>query len=266
MSGYLSYFKTQLMTGLQYRQAAIAGLSTQFFWGFLNVMVYQAFYAHTSIENINFQELICYVWLNQAFFALIYIRVKDSEIRNSIKNGLVAYELCRPYNLYNWWYIKFLANKYASVTLRFLPVIILAFLLPKPYGLLLPDSLLSFILFIVSLILGSLVLVAIAMIVHSIGFFNNQSEGIATIIYAIVELLAGFSLPLPLLPNIIQKISEYLPFRLIGDLAFRIYSGNINTGYALKSISLQLIWIIILISIGKIIMKKALTKVCIQGG
>ncbi len=266
MSGYLSYFKTQLITGLQYKQAAIAGLLTQFFWGFLNVMVYQAFYAHTSIDSINFSELICYVWLNQAFFALIYIRTKDSEIRSSIKNGLVAYELCRPYNLYNWWYIKFLARKYAAVTLRFLPVLICSFLLPKPYNLTLPNSLLSFILFLISLILGSLVLVSINLIIHSIGFFNNQSEGISSIIYTIAELLAGFALPLPLLPNIIQKISEYLPFRLIGDLSFRIYSGNINTSYALKSISLQLIWIVILVIIGKIIMKKALTKVCIQGG
>lgn len=266
MSGYLSYFKTQLITGLQYKQAALAGLSTQFFWGILNVMVYQAFYAHTSIDNINFSELICYVWLNQAFFALIYIRVKDSEIKNSIKNGLVAYELCRPYNLYNWWFIKFLANKYASVTLRFLPVIIFSFLLPRPYGLLLPNSLLSFILFLISLVLGSIVLVSIALIVHSIGFFNNQSEGISTIIYTVAELLAGFALPLPLLPNIIQKVSEYLPFRLIGDLPFRIYSGNINISYALQSIGMQLVWIVILVIIGKLIMKKALTKVCIQGG
>lgn len=266
MIGYLSYFKTQLITGLQYRQAALAGLATQFFWGLLNVFVYQAFYSHTNIDSINLQQLISYVWLNQAFFVLIYIRVKDSEIRNSIKNGLVAYELCRPYNLYNWWFIKFLANKYAAVTLRFLPVIIFSILLPQPYGLLQPVSILSFILFIISLILGSLVLVSIAMIIHSIGFFNNQSEGIASIIYTVAELLAGFALPLPLLPNIVQHISEYLPFRLIGDLSFRIYSGNINTSYALQSISLQIIWIIILVILGKIIMKKALSKVCIQGG
>ena len=62
------------------------------------------------------------------------------------------------------------------------------------------------------------------------------------------------------------KITEYLPFRLIGDLSQRIYSGNINISYGLKSILLQIIWIIILIVIGKTIMNKALSKVSIQGG
>ena len=61
-------------------------------------------------------------------------------------------------------------------------------------------------------------------------------------------------------------VSEYLPFRLIGDLPFRIYSGNIDTIYALKSIGLQIIWIIALTILGHLIMKKALKKVCIQGG
>ena len=106
MTGYLSYFKLQIITGLQYKVAAIAGLCTQFFWGFLYVMIYQAFYSHADNSTINFTELVTYVWLNQAFFALIYIRMKDSDILNSIKTGTVAYELCRPYDIYNWWYIK----------------------------------------------------------------------------------------------------------------------------------------------------------------
>lgn len=266
MKGYLSYLKTQIITGLQYKQAALAGLSTQFFWGFLNVMIYQAFYSHTSNVSINLEQLVCYVWLNQAFFALIYLRVKDSEIQNSIKQGQVAYELCRPYNLYNWWYVKLIAKKYSAVMLRFLPVIIVSSLLPKPYGLLLPHSLLSFMLFLITMFLGSLVLVAITMIIYSIGFFNNQSEGISSIVLAVAELLSGFALPLPLLPNIIQGVSEYLPFRLIGDLPFRIYSGNIGYLYAFKSIGLQIMWILILVIMGQYIMKKALSKVSIQGG
>lgn len=267
MIGYISYFKTRLLTGLQYKEAAIAGLMTQFFWGFLNIMVYQSFYAHTKANiDINLTELVTYVWLNQAFFALIYLRVRDSEIMDSIKNGTVAYELCRPYDLYWWWYIKFISKKYASVLLRFLPVILLALILPKPYNLSLPISLLSFILFLISLILGSFVLISITMIVQSISFYTYQENGISSIIHTIAELLSGFVLPLPLLPNIIRNISEYLPFRLIGDLPFRIYSGNIGTNYAIKSITLQIIWIIILLIIGRLIMKKTLKKVCIQGG
>lgn len=93
-----------------------------------------------------------------------------------------------------------------------------------------------------------------------------QDKGTSSIINTTAELLSGFAIPLPLMPNIIIKTSEYLPFRLIGDLPFRIYSGNIGTPYAIKSIILQLIWITILLTIGYIIMKKSLKKVSVQGG
>ena len=263
---YLTYLKTELVSQLQYRASALAGLSTQFFWGILNVMVYTAFYAHASIDSINYDQLITYVWLNQAFFALIYIRIYDDSIIQSIRKGTVAYELCRPYNLYIWWYVRLLSKRYASVLLRFLPIVVFSFIIPKPYGLSLPISLLAFVLFLISLFLGTLIICAINMLVHFVTFFTYQDKGIDSIINTIAELLSGIALPLPLLPTLIISISEYLPFRLVGDLPFRIYSGNINTMYALKSISLQFIWIIILIILGHLIMKKALKKVCIQGG
>jgi ABC-2 type transport system permease protein len=263
---YLSHFKLQLLTGLQYRTAALAGISTQFFWGFLYCMVYQAFYSHTSIDSMSFKELISYVWLNQALFSLVVLRMKDNEVLESIRSGTVAYELCRPYDLYCWWYLKFLAKRYASAALKFIPVIVLAFLLPKPYNLSLPYSFSSFILFLISLLLGSFIIASINMIIHSISFFTLQDKGITSIINTTGELLSGLYLPIPLLPLFIISISEYLPFRLIGDLPFRIYSNNISGMYALKSITLQIIWIILLFIIGKLIMKKALKKVCIQGG
>ncbi len=266
MIGYLAYFRSVLITRLQYKAAAIAGLCTQFFWGFLYCMVYQAFYSHASIDSISFKELICYVWLNQAFFSLIFIRSKDTEIMTSIKEGTVAYELCRPYDLYWWWFLKLVAKRYGAMSLRFIPVILLAILLPAPYNLIGPISISGFIMFIITLFLGSLIIVGINIIIHSLSFFTMQDKGISSIINTIGELLAGFAVPLPLLPNLIINVSEYLPFRLIGDLPFRIYSGNIAGAYAIKSIILQIIWVLLLILIGKLIMKKALKKVSIQGG
>lgn len=267
MSGYIKYFKTQIINGLQYKAAAFAGIATQIFWGILNTLVFIAFYSNVSADvEISLPELISYVWLNQAFLTLIYIRTNDDETLKAIKNGTVAYELCRPYNLYNWWYIKFLSKKYATVLLRFLPVILFGFILPEPYKLGFPASLNCFIFFIITLILGSLILCAILMIIQSIAFFTNEGKGISDIIFVLGDLFAGAIFPLPLMPKIVQKISMYLPFRFIGDLSFRVYSGNINIGYAINAIGIQIIWLIVLVVLGQIIMKVALKKVCIQGG
>jgi len=266
MIGYLSYFKTRLVAGLQYKVAAIAGISTQVFWGLLYCFLYQAFYSKASISDISFKEIITYVWLNQSFIALIYINVKDVDILTSIVDGTVAYELVRPYHLYNWWYIKLLAGKISSCLLRFIPILLLGFLLPSPFNLSLPYSILSFCLFFISLLLGTLLLCGILMIIHSIAFYTINYKGIFSISCQLMALVSGFVIPVPLLPDIIKKITYYMPFRLIGDLPFRIYSGNINTTIALQDITLQLIWIVIIIIIGFSLMSRALKKVFIQGG
>ena len=143
---------------------------------------------------------------------------------------------------------------------------IISFLLPKPYRLLLPISLEAFVLFVISLILGSFVVVGLCMIIHSITFFTLESKGITSIVCSIGELLSGFAIPVPLLPTFLVNITKYMPFRLIGDASFRIYSGNISIIGAIEIIILQIIWIIILIIVGNLLVNKALKKVCIQGG
>lgn len=267
MIGYLKYFKTEIISGLQYKVAALAGIATQIFWGFLNIMLYSVLYSKSDASVlINLPQLITYIWLNQAFLALVYVSYKDSEIIDNIKKGTVAYELCRPYNLYNWWYIKMFSKRLSQVMLRSLPIIVLGLILPRPYNLQIPFSAVSFILFIFSLILGGFIIVSIQMIIHSISFFTYQDKGISDIVFLIVGVLAGSVVPVPLLPNVLRIITQYLPFRLIGDLPFRIYSGNINYIGAIKDIFLQIIWLTILILIGQLIMRKALKKVSIQGG
>ena len=43
MKKYLSFFRMRFHMGLQYRTAAIAGMTTQFVWGFMEILVFRAF-------------------------------------------------------------------------------------------------------------------------------------------------------------------------------------------------------------------------------
>ena len=44
MIKYQSLFKIKFISGLQYRAAAWAGILTQFTWGFLEILMFKAFY------------------------------------------------------------------------------------------------------------------------------------------------------------------------------------------------------------------------------
>jgi len=262
---YLTYFKSELLVKLQYKVSALAGLTTQFFWGIMYALIYTAFYTFTNIDNISISELMCYVWLNQAFLILIYFNIDKGMVKD-IQDGTVSYELCRPYDLYLWWFMKLYAKKIAGVTLRFLPVILFALILPQPYNLSLPNSFLAFVLFIVTLLLAGVLVTTIELFVMGITFFTYQARGISSITKEILSMFSGFTIPLPLLPTFLLVTLEYLPFRFIGDLPFRIYSGNINISYGLFSLGMQIIWIIVFVIIGRLLLRYALKRVSIQGG
>ncbi len=266
MKLYFNYFKLRIITFLQYREAAIAGLATQVFWGLMMTFIYMALYENSDTIGMNFEQVVSYVWLHQAFFAFLSVRTTDSEIRDAIRSGDVAYEIIRPYNLYFWWYIKTIAKRVAGGLLRVGPVIVLAALLPSPYGIMAPASFTNFILFIISLVLGALVVSGINVVVYSIGFYTYNEAGISSMLNSIMELLCGAYVPVAFLPLFIQKGSYYLPFRLVSDLPYRIYSNNIDISEGMFSIGLQVIWIIILIYIGNMIVNRSLKKVFVQGG
>ena len=113
---------------LQYRAAAVAGMSTQIFWGWIRVMIFGAFYASTvDPQPMSYAEVVDYVWLGQALLMLIPIWV-DQDIRGLVRQGTVAYELVRPLDLYAYWYARSGASRRAPALLRAEPIIALALL------------------------------------------------------------------------------------------------------------------------------------------
>ena len=79
MKSYLNYFKLRVITNLQYRASALAGIMTQLFFGLVYIMMYLAFYESNDTSNVmNWNQLVTYMWLQQAFFALTYPFIKNS--------------------------------------------------------------------------------------------------------------------------------------------------------------------------------------------
>ena len=51
MKKYISFFRLRFSMGLQYRTAAFAGIATQFVWGFMETLMFKAFY-EAEPENV----------------------------------------------------------------------------------------------------------------------------------------------------------------------------------------------------------------------
>ncbi|MCR2802419.1 ABC transporter permease [Paenibacillus soyae] len=267
MKAYVSIWRLRFVNGMQYRAAALAGMATQLFFGFVFIMIFAAFYSGSSGgEPISLQDLITYVWLQQVFLSFIMLWFRDQELFDLITSGNIAYELCRPMGLYPHWYSKLMAQRVASAVLRCFPILFITFLLPEPYRMSAPPSWASFFLFLVTLLLGLLVIVSISMLIYISVFWTMSPIGSILMISVAGEFLAGMVIPVPLMPQWLQSIAYALPFRWTADFPFRVYSGHIPVTEAAWGIAIQLLWLAILVIAGQWLMRRALRAVVVQGG
>jgi ABC-2 type transport system permease protein len=117
-----------------------------------------------------------------------------------------------------------------------------------------------------TLIIGLLILVSISMLIYISVFITMSPVGSLLMFGVAGEFFAGMVIPIPLMPSWLQNIVKLLPFHLTADFPFRVYSGHIPKDEALTGILIQIIWLVMLVILGKFAMKKALRRVVVQGG
>lgn len=267
MRQYLTFFRIRFSTSLQYRAAALAGIATQFAWGGMTIFLYAAFYrANPADFPMEFSALSSYIWLQQAFLALYMSWFLDRDTFDSITKGNIAYDLCRPVSLYWMWFFKDSATRIARTLLRCMPILLFAVLLPAPYGLALPESLSSFLLFLLTMALAFWMANALTLLIYILCFYTMSPGGLRILFVSITEFFSGALIPLPFLPNGFRQFCELLPFASAQNLPFRIYSGDISGNEAALFISLQLFWILFFTLLEQLLLKRALKKVVVQGG
>lgn len=265
MKKYLSFFQLRFAMGLQYRTAALAGIITQFAWGGMQVMMYRAFY-HTDAAAfpMTLSATASYIWLQQAFLAFFAVWMMENEIFDSIVNGNIAYELCRPVSIYNMWAARSIASRLARAVLRCFPILIVAAFIPQPYGIGTPASLLHFLLFVLSLILGLAVTVTFCLLIYVLAFFTISPQGLRMVFTSCVEFFSGAVIPLPFFPDKIRSIMDLLPFASMQNTALRIYSASIGTDEIRRAIGLQVFWLVALTAAGKLLCRLAEKRIIVQ--
>jgi ABC-2 type transport system permease protein len=259
---YLSIVSSRFRTLLQYRAAAMAGVVTQIFFGLIRVMIYDAFYASSSVaQPMSADQVITYVWLGQAMLMLVLFHV-DPDVAEMMRSGNVSYELTRPLDLYSLWFSRCLSGRAAPLLLRSIPIFVVAGLF---LGLGAPASSAAFGLFVASSFLALLFSAAVVTLLTISLLWTLEGDGVR---YAsgLIFFFSGIVVPLPLFPDWMQGVIAVLPFRGLIDTPFRIYIGQLHGTAALSSVALQIAWLAAFVVAGRMMLARGLRRLVVQGG
>ena len=263
MISYWAVLSARFRELLQYRAAAVAGMGTQLFWGLIRVMIFEAFYRSSNASQpMELDDVMTYVWLSQAFLALLPWNI-DLNLRAQIRSGGVGYELLRPVDLYAYWFSRSLAWRAAPTLLR-APLLIVFALIVMGMGA--PPSWESAGAFIVSMAGAVLLSAALSTLFNITILWTLSADGMIGLAPAIITILSGMIVPIPLYPDWAQTILNILPFRGLVDVPYRLYLGHIPPSELPMLLAHQIVWTAAIILLGRWVLSRGLRQAVIQGG
>jgi ABC-2 type transport system permease protein len=271
MNAWLALFGVRFRAQLQYRIPALAGVATQLFWGFIRIMTLEAFYSiDARSASLTFAQTITYLWLGQAFLALLPWN-HDRDLEAHVRSGNVVYEWLRPSDLYAMWYARTLAMRAGGAALRSIPILVFAgLLLPftplAGWSLQPPPSATAFAGFALAMVLGLALSTALTTLVHVSLLWTISGQGMAGLVPSLVLVFSGMLVPLPLFPDALQPLLALLPFPALADLPYRLYTGHLEPAAALPALATAAGWTLALIAAGRLLLAHGQRRMIVQGG
>ena len=204
------------------------------------------------------------MWLQQAFFRLNLS--SEGGLYQAITTGGIAYELCRPLHPYPYWFMRDVATRFVSCSMRAVLMIPFALLIPAPYNLSLPVSPLALLASLFALTLGICISSTSIQVLNAYIMRTLDVRGLSNIYSGCLFLFSGNLLPLTLFPESWQPILRTLPFSQVLDIPIRLYTGQLPISEMPTVILTQVIWLLGLILLGLWAWNANLKRLVVQGG
>ena len=259
---YLTAFRVRALLETQYRGAALGGLVTQLFFGLVYAYLYAALYAGSDPAGL--RATVTYVWLQQMFFRALF--VSDGELQQQILSGSLAYTLCRPVDQHLYWISRNLAAQVVGMLMRAAPMLVLQLIVPAEVRMALPASPLALVQFVVSLLLGVFCVSQIHAIGLALTMKTLDNRGLSAMLSLLLMTFSGNVIPLTLFPDSLQALMRFQPFAQALDAPIRAYLYAPPMGEWLVSVAVQVVWIAVLMALGRWMWARQLRNVTVQGG
>jgi ABC-2 type transport system permease protein len=243
-----------------YRQAVVAGLTTNIVFGFMRCAVLLTVFAGSAqVAGYDPAATVTFVWIGQGLLAVVLLW-GNTDFGERVRSGDVAIDLLRPVDLQAALLAEDLGRAgFALLTRCTVPVLVgLAF-----FELTLPNSALRWTAFGVSVLLAVLASFAIRFLLNLVACWLLDWRGLLSLHAVVGSMLSGLVIPIPFFPGWARIAIWATPFPAILQAPIDIAIGR---GAELPLLAHQLIWAVCLLAAGRLVLARAVRTLVIQGG
>jgi ABC-2 type transport system permease protein len=245
-----------------YRSATVAGLFTNTVFGFLLAYVLLAvFRQRPEVGSFDAVDAVTFTFVAQGMLAPLGL-FSTTEIADRITTGDVVVDLQRPYDHQAWWAAVQYGQAAFLVVFRGIPPYLagaLVFDLHLPS----PGALLAF---VVSVALAIGVSFGWRYLLQMSAFWIIDVRGPNQLGMLAAQFLCGAFVPIVFFPGWLEGLCRALPFASMLQHPVELWLGEPPAGGVAGVLALQVLWIVVLVALGRVVLGRAVQRVVVQGG
>ncbi|MGE3287015.1 MAG: ABC transporter permease [Pseudonocardia sp.] len=255
-----------------YRQATLAGLTTNVVFGLLRTAVLLAVLAErgtadargpaeagpATVGGYDAAAAVTYVWLGQGLLTVVLLW-GDVELSRRIRSGDVVVDLGRPWDLQAARLAGDLGRAGFAVLTRLVPPAAFGALL---FGLRWPEHPGTYALFAVSVLAAVVVSFAIRFLLNLTAFWLLDARGVLAVWGVVGGLLAGLVMPLSWFPPWARTALWWTPFPALFQTPIDVFLEQVSWPAVIH----QVAWMVLLLAAGRVALERGARRLVVQGG
>ncbi|MFC4036406.1 ABC transporter permease [Streptomyces polygonati] len=249
-----------------YRVATAAGVFTNTVFGLIISYSYIALWdQRPHLGGYSESQALTYVWVGQALLMTMSLMGGgfEDELIERISSGDIAVDLYRPADLQGWWLSADLGRSAFHLLGRgVVPMAVGALVFP----LALPGDALTWLVFLVSVLLGAVVSFAVRFLVALSAFWLLDGAGVSQMTWLAGLFFSGMLLPLTVFPGALGEVARALPWAAMLQVPADVLLGRHRGSGAIAALAFQAGWAVALLAAGRVLQTVATRRVVVQGG
>lgn len=262
MKKYWLVFKKSLKSELTYRSATLLGMASAVLSFLIQIFLWQALLGTGVRNDTSFPDMLLYVLINSFLLQLTRTDVAGI-IESAMIDGTISMELLRPISYKGYMLSETLGkNAYGTLTAT-VPVFLLGMFFIT--GAVLPD-LIHILLFTLSALLGIALTFEVTYLAGLLAFWLQRCWFIRVYLNGLKSIFGGTMVPIWFYPEILKKLSYFLPFRYMTFEPINIFLMKSSIDQAWISMLAAFLWLIGLSLADKLVWRAATKKLTVNGG
>lgn len=219
----------------------------------------------TIMNGFNISEMIVYIFISTMIGGAMSTGTVQT-VGMEVKDGSIAMNLIKPIN-YRMRLLFEAIGEFAYGTICVtIPLWIILIATRYFTAGELPPDIKTIVAFILSTILGFLILFLFNFCFGLIAFYVTNVWGVSHLKDAFINFFSGQLIPLAFFPVWLQSFLNFVPFGSLNYTPVMIYLNKITGIALLQALGIQLLWLIIMFVLSSILWNKAINKLTILGG